>query len=99
LGVAAKEIYDDLIDNDLGAIIDAAGSIGKRYRRTEEIGVRYAFTIDHQTLEDGTLTIRNIDDMSQKRINRNQLVDIATRLLHGTLKYANIEDLTTDAVE
>jgi glycyl-tRNA synthetase len=96
LGVAAKEIYDDLIDNDLGAIIDAAGSIGKRYRRTEEIGVRYAFTIDHQTLEDGTLTIRNIDDMSQKRINRTQLVDIATRLLHGTLNYADIEDLTID---
>jgi glycyl-tRNA synthetase len=43
----AKKIYNELIDNDISAIYDEAGSIGKRYRRTEEVGVRYAFTIDH----------------------------------------------------
>ncbi|UYP48144.1 hypothetical protein NEF87_004429 [Candidatus Lokiarchaeum ossiferum] len=94
LQVVAKEIFDDLIENDFGAIMDMAGSIGKRYRRTEEIGVRYAFTIDHTTLEDDTLTIRSIEDMSQKRIKKADLIDIAAKLMHRKITYAEIEDLT-----
>ncbi len=94
LQVIAKKIFGELIDNDLGAIFDSSGSIGKRYRRTEEIGVRYAFTIDHQTLEDNTITIRNIEDMSQKRINKENLIDIAFKLVHGSLSYDEIEDLS-----
>ncbi|MHA1584262.1 MAG: glycine--tRNA ligase [Promethearchaeota archaeon] len=94
----AKEIFESLIDNDLGAIMDVAGSIGKRYRRTEEIGVRYAFTIDHQTVEEleldkQTLTIRSIVDMSQKRIYRKDLVNIAFKLLHKDITYDEIVDL------
>ncbi|WP_457559370.1 glycine--tRNA ligase [Candidatus Harpocratesius sp.] len=94
LSKIAMEIYQQLIDNDLGAIYDETGSIGKRYRRTEEVGVRYAFTIDHQTLEDDTLTIRNIEDMSQKRIQQSNIIPIATKLLRGSITYAEIEDLS-----
>lgn len=97
LSVVAKEIYEDLIENEIGALIDDAGSIGKRYRRTEEIGVRYAFTIDHVTLEDDTLTIRNIEDMSQKRIKKGDVTEIALNLLHKRISFTDIEDLTPPA--
>lgn len=47
---------------------DASGSIGKRYRRQDEIGTPYCFTVDYQTKEDGTVTVRDRDAMSQERI-------------------------------
>ncbi|MHA1672745.1 MAG: glycine--tRNA ligase [Promethearchaeota archaeon] len=91
LGVRAMELYQELIENDIGAIYDEAGSIGKRYRRTEEVGVRYAFTIDHRSLEDNTLTIRNIEDMSQKRIHGNHVISLARQLLQKTISYEEID--------
>ncbi|MHA1612015.1 MAG: glycine--tRNA ligase [Promethearchaeota archaeon] len=93
LGTRAMELYQELIENDIGAIYDDTGSIGKRYRRTEEVGVRYAFTIDHRTLDDNTFTIRNIDDMSQKRIHGDQVIHLAQQLMRKTISYGNIEDL------
>ena len=45
-----------------------SGSIGRRYRRLEEIGTPFAFTIDHQTLTDDTVTVRFRDTMNQERI-------------------------------
>lgn len=47
---------------------DEAGSIGKRYRREDEIGTPYCVTIDFDTLEDGSVTIRDRDTMEQVRI-------------------------------
>jgi glycyl-tRNA synthetase len=47
---------------------DQSAAIGKRYRRQDEIGTPWAFTIDHQTLEDGTVTIRDRDTLEQERI-------------------------------
>ena len=89
----SKKIYEELIENDIGAVHDIAGSIGKRYRRTEEVGVRYAFTIDHQSIEDNTVTIRNIEDMSQKRIKIDELIDIAIKIMHKKISFADIVDL------
>jgi glycyl-tRNA synthetase len=47
---------------------DASAAIGKRYRRQDEIGTPWAFTIDHETLQDGTVTIRDRDTLAQERI-------------------------------
>ena len=47
---------------------DEAGSIGKRYRRQDEIGTPYCITVDFDTLEDNTVTIRDRDTMEQIRI-------------------------------
>ena len=47
---------------------DEAGSIGKRYRRVDEIGTPYCVTIDFETLEDGCVTVRDRDTMEQIRI-------------------------------
>ena len=47
---------------------DESGSIGKRYRRQDEIGTPYCVTIDHQSLEDATVTVRERDSLSQERL-------------------------------
>jgi glycyl-tRNA synthetase len=47
---------------------DDSASIGKRYRRQDEIGTPWALTIDHETLDDGRVTIRDRDTLEQERI-------------------------------
>jgi glycyl-tRNA synthetase len=52
---------------------DASGSIGKRYARADEIGVPLCITVDHQSVEDNTVTMRTRDDGSQVRISIDEL--------------------------
>ena len=52
---------------------DEKDSIGKRYRRQDAIGTPYCVTIDHQTLEDNTVTLRNRDTMEQSRVSIDEL--------------------------
>ena len=54
---------------------DEGGSIGKRYRRQDEIGTPFAVTVDHQTLEDRTVTVRDRDTLTQERIAIDTLPD------------------------
>jgi glycyl-tRNA synthetase len=54
-------------------LYDAGGSIGKRYARADEIGVPVCITVDHQSIEDRTVTLRNRDDGSQIRISIDEL--------------------------
>jgi len=63
----ARRIYEDLRDR-MQAEYDEGGSIGKRYRRQDEIGTPWGVTVDHQTLEDGTVTLRDRDTLRQERI-------------------------------
>ncbi len=67
LSEKADEIYSDLIKS-FPVDYDEAGSIGKRYRRQDEIGTPYCVTIDFDTLEDNAVTIRDRDTMEQVRI-------------------------------
>lgn len=60
---------------------DEKDSIGKRYRRQDTIGTPYAITVDHQTLEDNTVTIRNRDTMQQQRINITEIEALLQREL------------------
>jgi glycyl-tRNA synthetase len=53
---------------------DETGSIGRRYRRQDEIGTPYCITPDFQSLEDGTVTVRDRDSMTQERIPISDLV-------------------------
>jgi glycyl-tRNA synthetase len=57
----------------LVSMYDAGGSIGKRYARADEIGVPVCITVDHQSIEDRTVTLRNRDDGSQIRISIDEL--------------------------
>ena len=55
---------------------DEKDTIGKRYRRMDAIGTPYCITIDHDTLKDNTVTLRDRDTMEQHRVDINQLIDI-----------------------
>jgi glycyl-tRNA synthetase len=63
----ARQIIDDL-KYDYVVAYDEKDSIGKRYRRQDAIGTPFCVTVDHQTLEDGTVTVRHRDTMAQERI-------------------------------
>jgi glycyl-tRNA synthetase len=54
---------------------DQAGAIGRRYRRQDEIGTPFGITVDHQTLQDNTVTLRERDSMQQERLPIDRLVD------------------------
>ena len=69
LDTKAHEILKSAIDVGIDAYYDEAGSIGRRYARSDEIGIFYSMTIDHQTLKDGTITLRERDSKNQKRVS------------------------------
>lgn len=70
----AREVYD-LLKRELGNVMwDDNGNIGKRYRRQDEIGTPTCITIDFQTLEDNTVTVRDRDTAQQTRVGINTLV-------------------------
>jgi glycyl-tRNA synthetase len=63
------------IQTEFSAFFDQGGSIGRRYRRQDEAGTPYGITIDHQTLEDNTVTLRDRDTMKQIRIPADKVLD------------------------
>ncbi|HKK42910.1 MAG TPA: glycine--tRNA ligase [Bacteroidales bacterium] len=71
----AQKIINDL-RFDFNCQYDDKDSIGRRYRRQDAIGTPYCITIDHQTVEDNTVTIRYRDSMKQERVNIEQLKNI-----------------------
>ena len=79
-GLAEKtdEIYLK-IKTKFDSFLDHSGAIGRRYRRLDEIGAPFAITIDHQTKEDDTVTIRSRDTMSQDRVNISELEEILSK--------------------
>jgi glycyl-tRNA synthetase len=71
----AKKIYRDLVEAGFYVIYDESGSIGRRYARADEIGIPYGITVDKQTIEDNTVTIRFRDTREQIRVRIEDLVD------------------------
>ncbi len=69
----AKEVFN-LLNKEFVVMYDESQSIGKRYRRQDEIGTPYCVTIDYETLEDKCVTIRDRDSMEQKRVKIDDLV-------------------------
>jgi glycyl-tRNA synthetase len=74
----ARELHS-VLRKRLQAEYDEGGSIGKRYRRQDEIGTPWCVTIDHQTLEDKTVTVRDRDSLEQDRVHIDELPDELTR--------------------
>jgi glycyl-tRNA synthetase len=82
LKARAEKIYNDLrkkfrIDYDEG------GAIGRRYRRQDEIGTPFGITVDFQTLEDGTVTVRDRDTTTQIRLKEEELAAWLTGKIEG----------------
>jgi glycyl-tRNA synthetase len=63
----AREIYGK-VRGRLGAEYDEGGTIGRRYRRQDEIGTPWGITVDGQTMEDDTVTLRDRDSLEQVRV-------------------------------
>jgi glycyl-tRNA synthetase len=76
----ADALYHDL-KRRVPTFYDDGGAIGRRYRRQDEIGTPWCFTVDHDTLTDRTVTVRHRDSMQQERIGLDQVVAwVAARL-------------------
>lgn len=72
LKTTAKKIYQEL-KNKFIVEFDDSGNIGQMYRRQDEIGTPFCITIDYQTLEDETITVRDRDSMKQERVNISKI--------------------------
>ena len=82
LSPKASEVYDKLIKH-FACEFDEAGTVGKRYRRQDEIGTPFCVTIDYTTLEDDTMTIRDRDTMEQKRMKLDEIIEF----VNGKLEF------------
>ena len=78
----ATEIYRTLRET-LQTEYDSGGAIGRRYRRQDEIGTPWAVTVDHQSLEDRTVTVRDRDSLTQERVAIDELAEEFTRRLRA----------------
>ncbi|MCS7123496.1 MAG: glycine--tRNA ligase [Candidatus Aenigmarchaeota archaeon] len=80
LAEIAEKIFKDL-KKEFECIIEFKDSIGKRYARADEIGIPFCITCDYQTLEDSTVTIRDIATAKQKRLAINELKESLKKLI------------------
>jgi len=78
----ARRIFDDL-RRRFNVFYDDGGSIGRRYRRQDEAGTPFGITIDGQTSQDQTVTVRDRDTLKQIRVASTQLVDYLKEQLTG----------------
>jgi glycyl-tRNA synthetase len=72
LSEIATDLYNK-VKTEFNIIYDEKDAVGRRYRRQDAIGTPLCITVDHQTLEDNTVTIRNRDTMEQKRISIDRI--------------------------
>ena len=75
----AKKVHKQILDNRNTSFFDSAGSIGKRYRRQDELGTPYCITIDYDSLDDNTVTLRYRDTMVQKRVSISEILNIINK--------------------
>lgn len=95
----ALEIFEELKSEGFDAIFDNTGKIGKRYARSDEIGTPYCVTIDYDTLQDDTVTIRDRDTMEQIRVPNEELSDAIVLLLTGEYGLKELEDILKESTE
>ncbi len=74
----ARKIQTDL-KLDFTVVYDEKDAVGRRYRRQDAVGTPFCITVDHQTIEDGTVTLRYRDSMEQKRLKIDQLKSIVSK--------------------
>jgi glycyl-tRNA synthetase len=79
----ARRVYDELRVR-VQAEYDEGGSIGRRYRRQDEIGTPWGVTVDHQSTQDQTVTLRDRDSLQQERIAIDDLADEVQRRLDAS---------------
>jgi glycyl-tRNA synthetase len=86
----AREVYLELRDR-MQAEYDEGGAIGRRYRRQDEIGTPWAVTVDHQSLQDRTVTVRDRDSLEQERVAIGELAERLERRLRADWRSPKID--------
>lgn len=87
----ARELYLSLRKRKFNVIFDERGSIGRRYARADEIGIPFCITIDYQTFEDDTVTIRDRDSREQVRVPISEIEEILTKLKKGIMTFLDLK--------
>jgi len=90
LDTIAEEITRSFHKTGIMAEYDDSGAIGRRYRRQDEIGTPFAVTVDYDTKENNTVTLRDRDSMKQIRVSIDKLPEIVAALVEGSLKFAEL---------
>jgi glycyl-tRNA synthetase len=90
LDTIAVEITRALHKSGILAEYDDSGAIGRRYRRQDEIGTPFAVTVDYETKETHTVTVRERDSMKQVRIPVAMVPETITALVNGSLKFSSL---------
>ena len=86
----ALEVHKMLIDEDFIAEYDEGGSIGRRYARADEIGAQLGITVDHSTLSDDTVTIRDRDSWKQVRTSISDLKTLLHEYFRGMIEFEQL---------
>ena len=77
----SQKIVEKIQSAGIASFFDSGGSIGKRYRRQDEAGTPFGITVDHDTLEDNTVTLRDRDTMKQERVPIDEIIAILQKKL------------------
>jgi glycyl-tRNA synthetase len=91
LGERAREIAGELRAAGLSVNYDDSGAIGRRYRRQDEIGTPYCVTVDYESLEDDTVTVRERDTTEQIRVPIEDLTETLQSLRAGDATFDDVE--------
>jgi len=90
LDTIARDIVNLIQARGILAEYDDSGAIGRRYRRQDEIGTPFAVTVDYESKENNTVTLRSRDTMKQVRIAISDLPQITEALIKGTIPFASL---------
>mgnify|MGYP000238670684 CR=1 FL=1 len=97
LGERATELAERLRSHGLSVAYDDSGSIGRRYRRQDEVGTPYGVTVDYQTLEENTVTLRDRDTAVQRRVDLEDLPALLSALRAGERAFDEVGAPVADA--
>ncbi len=90
MGEKAREVAEELRGEGFSVEHDDSGAIGRRYRRQDEVGTPFCVTVDHETLEDDTVTVRERDSTEQKRVAVDELTEVIGDLLNGDKQFSEL---------
>ena len=84
-------IAADLLDNDLATRVDkSTASLGRRYARSDELGVPFAVTVDFQSVQDNTVTLRERDSTKQVRLHKDEITNVISKIVRGKMTWTDL---------
>ena len=86
----ARDLAADLREAGVDVTYDDSGNIGRRYRRQDEVGTPYCVTVDYESLEDGTVTLRDRDTTEQTRVELDELTELLPALRDGDVSFEEL---------